>query len=161
MGIVVGTLSALGEELGWRGYLQPRLDDLGARQSLLIVIGLEIVWHIPIILTAGYLVDDSFALTLGLFALLKLVLTPIWTWGTYATASVWTAALFHSLHNTLSQAVYPPLFDASPLDLHTGELGLLPIALYGAVAVVGGLVLRRRGVRFDALAAEAIARGRG
>jgi membrane protease YdiL (CAAX protease family) len=159
-GLVFGSLSALGEEIGWRGYLQPRLDELGVRGSLWIVMGLEVLWHIPIILGAGYLIDGSVALTLALFALLKLVLTPIWTWGTYYTTSIWTAVFFHSCHNSLSQSIYPPLFDSSVQDLWTGELGIVPIALYGVVAVTGFVMMKRRGGTPAALASQAISKTR-
>src|SRR5262245_5040584 len=51
---VIDMVGGLGEELGWRGYLQPRLDQLGVRTSLLWVIALETFFHVPLILLAGY-----------------------------------------------------------------------------------------------------------
>ena len=155
-GALFGTLAAMGEELGWRGYLQPRLDELGVRRSLLLVIGVEIVWHIPIFLAVGFVVGESFALTIVLFAVLKLALTPLWTWGTYRTGSIWAAAFFHSLHNTFSQSVFPRLFDASVLDPVVGELGVVPNGLYGVLTLIGLLVISRRGGSLSGFATAAI-----
>lgn len=42
-------LGPLGEELGWRGFLQPRLDNrLGAARSALVVGGIWALWHLPL-----------------------------------------------------------------------------------------------------------------
>ena len=50
---IIGGVGALGEELGWRGYLQPRLDQLNVRYSLLWMIALETLFHLPLIVLAG------------------------------------------------------------------------------------------------------------
>jgi membrane protease YdiL (CAAX protease family) len=52
---LVGLAGALGEEIGWRGYLQPRLDQLNVHFSMLWVIALETLFHVPLIVLADYL----------------------------------------------------------------------------------------------------------
>src|SRR5262249_43190916 len=46
---IVGTFTAMGEEIGWRGYLQPRLDVAGVRASVVVVSLCQVVYHAPVI----------------------------------------------------------------------------------------------------------------
>ncbi|REJ33335.1 MAG: CPBP family intramembrane metalloprotease domain-containing protein, partial [Bacillota bacterium] len=39
---------ALGEEIGWRGYLLPQLAGLGRRRALLLSGFLWSIWHLPL-----------------------------------------------------------------------------------------------------------------
>lgn len=48
-----GTFTALGEELGWRGYLQPRLDVAGVRNSVAVVGLAWAAFHTPLIVGPG------------------------------------------------------------------------------------------------------------
>lgn len=130
----LGLAGAIGEELGWRGYLQPRLDQLRVRGSLLIVVVVELVYHLPIIVLAGYLGSGSITRTLGLAFVGKLASSAIWTHGTYRLRSIWVAFWFHSLHNAFSQTIFPKIFGAGPDDV-LGELGILPVACSLAVAL--------------------------
>ena len=50
---VIGTFTALGEELGWRGYLQPRLDSAGVRRSVMVVWLCQLAYHAPLMAGAG------------------------------------------------------------------------------------------------------------
>jgi len=142
---VIGLFGGLGEELGWRGYLQPRLDQAGVRGAMLWVIVIEWIFHLPVIFFVGYLESTSMAASLGLFFLLKLGATPLWTFGTYQLRSIWVAAWFHSLHNGLSQVLFPKALGAGdPLWLE--ESGLLPSMTYVVVAaLIVGWVWRTRG----------------
>ena len=150
VGTLLGVIGAMGEELGWRGYMQPRLDQAGVRGSLLIVIVVETLFHIPIIVLAGYLGGDSAAVTIALFFGLKLGATPLWTWCTYRFGSIWLAAWFHSIHNTLSQGIFPKVFGAGSEQV-LGESGVLPVAIYIVVAVTVFLASHRCGTSWGSL----------
>ena len=46
--VVIMGLGSIGEELGWRGYLQPRLDEAGIRYSVVWVGLMWFLFHLPI-----------------------------------------------------------------------------------------------------------------
>ena len=50
-GLFVGTFFALGEEIGWRGYMLPRLLGRGVVPAMLLVGFLHGVWHLPLMLS--------------------------------------------------------------------------------------------------------------
>jgi membrane protease YdiL (CAAX protease family) len=149
---VIGLAGGLGEELGWRGYLQPRLDQLRVRGAMLWVIVLETLFHIPIILLAGYLAGGSALTAVALFFGLKLGATPVWTWATYRWRTIWIAASFHALHNAISQVLAPKTFGAGDPRI-VGESGVLPVAMYLLAALLLRSAFRMR-VDVEALAVD-------
>src|SRR5262245_60633810 len=80
---VFGTFTALGEEIGWRGYLQPRLDAAGVRNSVVLVSLAWAAFHTPIIVGAGYLAAGSVGRNIGLSLALDLPLAFLWAYGSY------------------------------------------------------------------------------
>jgi CAAX protease family protein len=155
---VVGTFTAMGEEIGWRGYLQPRLDAAGVRASIVVVWLVQFAYHAPVIALAGYANVGGLAASLVLFAAGDLPWTFIAAHEAYRVRSVWPAILFHSFHNTISQWLFPRLFvvtaDARWLR---GEDGVLPAAGYAVVAALMWIAMRRRGRSWRAVAGEALA----
>ncbi len=151
---IIGTFGSLGEELGWRGYLQPRLDQLGVRASILWLIVVESLFHLPVIVLAGYLSGPSLSTTIALFFALSVGVTPVWTWATYRWRTIWIAVWFHAFHNVISQVILPrALGEGDPRLL--GESGIFPVALYVIAAVVVFSIVRARGERWRDLAREA------
>jgi len=150
----INLFGGLGEEIGWRGYLQPRLDQMGVRVSLVWVIALETLFHIPLILMAGYLADESLA-SIALFFGLGLGATPVWTWATYRWRSIWIAAWFHAFHNAGSQVIMPKALGAGEPRV-LGESGLFPVALYLLVAATVLGITRARGKHWRDFAREAV-----
>ena len=55
VGILFSLLFALGEEIGWRGYLVPQLSKVTNFKSVCLISGLIwSVWHYPLIIFSGY-----------------------------------------------------------------------------------------------------------
>ena len=90
-GLVARMAFAAFEELGWRGYLEPRLAALGvpALRRHLAVGALWAVWHVPYIVALG---DDytelPLAVQLPLFSVAVLAMAVIWGVARDRTGSV-------------------------------------------------------------------------
>jgi len=150
---VIGTLNAMGEEIGWRGYLQPRLDAAGVRASVIVVSLCEVAYHAPVIAFAGYAATGGFWMSLLLFALGS----PAWSFiaarEAYLARSVWPAVFFHSFHNTISQWLFPKFFAVSHgQPWLAGESGVLPNVGYVVLGAALYVSMRRRGQSWRALA---------
>jgi CAAX protease family protein len=153
---VFGTVTALGEEIGWRGYLQPRLDAAGVRSSVVLVSLAWTAFHTPIIVGAGYVDTGSLWKSIAISAALDLSLAFIWAHETYRARSLWPAVFFHSFHNTISQWLFPKFFAGGDNELWLGEGGRLPLAGYIVVGVALYLWMWRRGRSWQALAQSAL-----
>lgn len=134
---ILSSLLAVGEELGWRGWLTPALRPLGTWATLLLTGVIWGLWHSPIILL-GY----NFARP-DLFGVLLMVVGCVaWGillgWMRLRTASVWPAVLAHGSLNA-SAAVFLALFDAGRLDLALA--GPLGAAAWIVLAVVIAILL--------------------
>jgi membrane protease YdiL (CAAX protease family) len=95
----INLIPALGEELGWRGWLLPKLLPLGAVPAILISGVIWGLWHAPLILL-GYNYPDAPG-WLGLLAMVGMctVFGAIFGWLRIRSESVWPAALAHAAFN--------------------------------------------------------------
>ena len=131
-GMIITSFATFGEEFGWRGYLQPRLEHLGPVRSLVVVGLLWGVWHVPVIAQGhnypGYPVLGSVAMVV--FCVL---LSIIFGWLFRASGSVLAPTLAHASLNSpaASLIVFAP--DANPLVGHI--IGVIGMALLAAVCV--------------------------
>ena len=117
--IVIGTMAwALGEELGWRGFLVPRLyERFGLIKSSLISGLIWAAWHYPILLGANYNAGTPPVYALACFTLMVIGMSFLMTWLRMASGSIWPCVLLHATHNTLVQGV---------LDAMTVRTGTAP-----------------------------------
>lgn len=141
LGFVISTLFALTEEVGWRGYMLPRLLGLGAVPAMLLVGFLHGTWHLPLLLTTDLyhntgnpvLVVPLFLVTLTL-AGIPYGFLRLWT------GSVWPAAITHSAVNITWNLMTDMTQTKSVMALEYigGESGLVMIAalLIAGVALV-------------------------
>lgn len=132
---ILSSLLAVGEELGWRGWLTPALRPMGTWATLLLTGVIWGLWHSPIILL-GY----NFARPDLSGVLLMVVGCVAWGillgWMRLRSASVWPAVLAHGSLNA-SAAVFLALFDAGQLDLAlAGPLGVAAWIVLAVVIVI-------------------------
>ncbi|MFC6235146.1 CPBP family intramembrane glutamic endopeptidase [Leucobacter soli] len=97
-GALVNTVFALGEELGWRGWLLPALRPFGRWPALLITGVVWGLWHSPLILLGynfGYTDWRGVALMVGGCVAWGV----LFGWARLRSASVWPAAIGHGALN--------------------------------------------------------------
>src|SRR5215212_6573201 len=145
LSIVLSLVFALGEEIGWRGYLLPHLSALGSRRALLVSGLLHGIWHLPILLLTPYYHDAGNPLIVVPLFLAGLTLTGVF-YGKLRliTGSVWPAAIAHTAGNGFSTAFTALTVTASPLvfEYLVGESGVLTLI---GLAIVAGWILYRLG----------------
>ena len=98
--VLMALTIVLGEELGWRGYMLPRLRVIGRNRSLLAVGLVHATWHLPLIfLTTLYHSDGNRLLVLPLFIGTLVAASYAFGYLRLATGSIWPATVAHAVHN--------------------------------------------------------------
>jgi len=97
-----GAVILLGEELGWRSYLLPKLSPLGRRRATVLTGVLWGVWHWPYIYL-GVNYPDAPWLGMAAMAWVATLYGTFLAWATYRSGSVWPAAVGHAAFNTSSR----------------------------------------------------------
>jgi len=110
VGMARATASALGEEIGWRGFLAPALvRRLGFTGGALVTGAIWGVWHLPGLLFADYNAGTPWWFAFSCFLVLVLSASVIMTWLRLRSGSLWTAALVHASHNLFIQGFFTPI----------------------------------------------------
>jgi len=140
--VTVNALLALGEELGWRGYLY---ELLGRRPSLAntLVIGVCWgLWHAPAILLLGYNYTYSRLVGVLLFTVLAVLLTYPHLVVTYRAKSILPACSLHGALNALwSLTSLATRLPAEQRELLLGQ-GLLGVLAWSATSVALAVLSR-------------------
>jgi membrane protease YdiL (CAAX protease family) len=145
VGMVGSTARALGEEIGWRGFLLPQLARVSSFTTTAFVSGIIwTAWHVPLILFADYKSSTPAWYAVTCFAVMVIGISFLFAWMRLRSGSVWACAFLHASHNLFIQAILTPLttdtgHTAWAIDEFGGALALAGIA----VAVI---VWRKRGL---------------
>jgi membrane protease YdiL (CAAX protease family) len=110
-GLLQGMIFALGEEIGWRGFLVPELAKTTSFTNTALLSGAAwAVYHYPLILFANYNNTGApkwFALLA--FTWMLIASAFIFAWLRLKSGSLWTAVILHASHNLFIQEIFDPL----------------------------------------------------
>lgn len=155
-GAFVSAVPALGEELGWRGFLR---DTLAGRPRWVVVLVTGVVWglwHAPIILL-GYNYPDLPRLAgLGAMVVFTTLVSALLEWLRDSSGTVVVSALAHGTINSAGGLAL--LFSAGSVPVRNSTTGLLGWTgwVVLAVVIVALGVTRRLRLRSPVAAAQVV-----
>lgn len=138
--LLVGTVIILGEEIGWRGYLLPRFQQLTTRRRAAVVTGFAHgCFHLPLILLATtYDIGGSrwVAAPVAVAVITAGGVFYAWLWDRAGT--VWPVAIAHNVVNTVFDlgAASVVATSGSSLVYVAGETGFATLGVCVLAAVV-------------------------
>ena len=138
LGLVGKTSRALGEEIGWRGFLVPELNKVVGFTGVGVISGLMwAAYHFPVLLFADYNKGAPAWFSLICFTLMVVADSFILAWLTLRSKSLWPAAIFHGSHNLFIQSIFTPLTrDTGPTKYVIDEFGLGLVVTVGIAALL-------------------------
>ncbi len=132
-GVTINMLAAMGEELGWRGFLWREWKHLGfwkASWAIGIIWGF---WHAPMI-WYGYNYPEHPRVGVLMMVGLTVLLSPLHSFVREKSGTTWSAAILHGTNNALAGLV--PLFVIGGNDLLiniTGAAGFAALSIANLV----------------------------
>ena len=137
IGPLINTLFALGEELGWRGFLLPELLPLGQNRAILISGLIWGLWHIPVIVQ-GHNYPEAPVLGIFLMTAFTVLLGAFLSWLYFKTGSPWAPALGHGAVNAV--AALSVIFFSEVNIIYGGTLTSVS-GLIVLLMIIGGMYL--------------------
>jgi|GEM_PF-6882918 uncharacterized protein len=134
LGLLLSVLGALGEEIGWRGFLGPVLTRRLKFTALVwISWGPWFLFYLWLFFLAGSYSQPALGLQLVTAGSLLFALNVLLMWLRLRSGSLWPPVLFHAVHNFL---VFNPVAIGQPhRPWLTGKLGLALACGYLAICI--------------------------
>lgn len=141
---LVGKISrALGEEIGWRGFLVPELSKVVGFGGVGLISGaMWAAYHFPVLIFADYNAGTPVWFGLTCFSIGVIAESFILAWLTLRSGSLWPAALLHASHNLWIQSILTPLTRASAVTPYVIDEFGIGLVVTGTIATV--VVWRKR-----------------
>jgi uncharacterized protein len=134
--VVHGALRALGEELGWRGFLVPELvRSTSFHSAALLSGGIWGAWHLPLIVFADYNAGTATWNSVACFSAMVVSVGVVSAWLRLRSGSLLPAVLLHASHNAFIQNFFDPATARTGLTPYvTTEFGLGLALVWSGVA---------------------------
>ena len=145
---LIGCFFALGEEIGWSGFLVPQLSKITTFSKTALLRGvIWSVWHYPIILFADYATKGIPKwYSIICFTVFFISISYAFTWLRIKSGSLWTGVIMHASHNVFIQDIFTPLTaDTGNTKYFIDEFGA-PLAIVSVFLII---IFRRKQSRLD------------
>jgi uncharacterized protein len=137
LGSVQAGIFALGEEIGWRGYLQNKMIKEFGFIPGIIYLGLVWgYWHLPIILMGFNFPEYPILGGFILMPLMTIGFSSIFAWLTLRAESIWPAVLGHGAINALLDTFVKEIDSDQKIWIYLSLTGLWLIAFFLAIPLL-------------------------
>ncbi|MEE9381274.1 MAG: type II CAAX endopeptidase family protein [Hyphomonadaceae bacterium] len=111
VGMVSAASRALGEEIGWRGFMIWEMRKIMPFWAVGLFSGvIWAVWHWPAILFTDYNAGEgSFLLQMFIFTMAIVPQGIVYAYFAFKSSSLWPPVILHASHNLFIQRVFTPL----------------------------------------------------
>src|SRR5262249_23719017 len=103
-GLIGSLASALGEEIGWRGFLVLELARNFSFTTTALISGvIWSIWHSPLVIWGNYNGGTATWYILVCFTVMVIGISFVFAWMLLNSGSLWTGAMLHASHNLFVQ----------------------------------------------------------
>ncbi len=136
---MVGTLFALGEEIGWQGFLHPQLETAMSPTRASIVTGSVYgIWHLPLLLlTNAYDTGGNRWVVAPIVVPTVTLAGPFYAVLRRRSGSIWSVAIAHRSFNTFIESIkMAAVTSSAALAYIAGKSGIATLVLVGVIAAI-------------------------
>jgi CAAX protease family protein len=142
VGVVIVSVLALFEEIGWRGWLQPRLADrFGARMAIVATAIIWALWHIPFGLSGIQYIEGMHPIDVALGVPVGVVASALiigWLWA--RTESIWLVSIAHGAFNNWGQYSFKYMTEfATPDPVQVTGRAVMGLYVVGILLLAFGM----------------------
>ena len=136
-GVLVAAIFALGEEIGWRGFLVPELAKIRSFTGVALLSGaIWALFHFPFVFIFGAeRAGTPIPYQLLVMTIQAIAIGTVVAWLRLKSGSLWTAVIFHAVLNVFGQGLFTNLTVNTELTPYiAGEQGLALAISWSIVA---------------------------
>jgi uncharacterized protein len=140
VGVLLSFPTSAGEEIGWRGYLLPRMIEARIPQPILVSSLVWGAWHLPVLFAGVYAMGPSRWISAIGLMIAAVAVGAILAWLRIETGSIWPCVLLHATWNGLINAGFTLAVQDHAENMWVGETGMIVVV----TLVIASLFLRNK-----------------
>jgi uncharacterized protein len=140
LGVFLSFFTSAGEEIGWRGYLLPRMIQADIPQPILVSSLIWGAWHLPVVFAGVYAVGPSHWITALCLMVTAISIGPVLAWLRIGTGSIWPCIILHATWNGLINAGFTLTVRNHTENMWVGETGIIVVV----TLVIAVLLLKNK-----------------